>query len=454
MTNSKNLQLLSASDEAVIGKVTYDDFTKSLFDKVLFDDGVFLHETYYCNSQHIIRHIVKDNRNNSSFFEIASENGLVIPALSDENKSFHEMAEFVMKHKYGQSRNFFYLELLKNPRFIRYLDTMQDGSKNPDNRIIWPEGVGEGYNTILKNKFFEKPVPLLDGETKEDKTYLERKVIWELSEPWRNKCYQNAIDKTEKGGGVRRGLLFNEIGAWFGVPKYWEGVSLEDILRTEKYRSSEFHEIHKKSFLIYWSWLNQLHQINFSKKIIGTSINVSDFKFGYDFLGIDNLESKRNDDFEKWTFIWERPNLEFLKNLEATELLKLRNSNSAKEYFEAKMSYEKNPTYSNARDRIKKLQEYSDEICGLKPNINSKVRVYITRFKKIAPLISLLCRGSGHIGEGEELSFLEDIEVIGDVIELFGRALPKNLNSGYELMNPQLDKLELKVKFRSELMIV
>ncbi|TAI47628.1 hypothetical protein [Flagellimonas allohymeniacidonis] len=353
---SDRAQLLSVADEALVDDIRYEDFENHLFNDVLFGKGVALHEAYYFNSSHLLRHIINSG-DESSFFEETAIAGLAIPAISETGiNSINELYHYLAYDKYDNKKEYFQQELFESARFDKYIKNLDFGLATKNNAIFWPEGIGIGYeNFIRKNFYKQEPPQLPQGQ----------EWIWEESELWRNSCFEEALinsKKIDSNGGLRRGQLFSSIAKEVGVKNSEKYHSINQILELAKPNPKT-----SSALRIFWSWLNQSYHINFSEKL-GLVADLPNYNPNKDFL-VDELKinSKNpNDGSSFHHFLVDAPSTEYLLSVNPKKLINTRLGSAADDYFESLNAFQNSPNDSTAQHFVKQYQDYSKEICNLR----------------------------------------------------------------------------------------
>lgn len=371
----KNSNFFNAADVAIAHEMDFHGFEKSLFQNILFQESILLHEAYFFNSEYLLRHAYRYGEGTRSLFGEAAKKGLVIPAISDaSNKNMKQLYEFLVE-KYGKNNNNFRMDLLKDARFKSYLRNIQDGWKKRGNVQHWPdtfhegkpESFGQGFERLVHDFFYNKEMPINENEDPNSDTIHMRRRVWTNSEPWRNECFENAIKESKKYGidaGLRRGNLFTEIAKSFNVEDPEKGVLLDYVLGFVKDEETAL------CLKIYWSWLNQCHHMNFGNKVNKT-VNFPYYRSDSDFLADNKFihDKTKNENYESVEFNLELPTIEALKNTAPQKLIKLRTSTEALEYFDCLKEFEESNSDSDSdrRHLENQLKNYTQGICNLVP---------------------------------------------------------------------------------------
>ncbi|TBM99793.1 hypothetical protein EYD45_15370 [Hyunsoonleella flava] len=369
----KNSNFFNAADAAIEHEMDFTNFEKSLFQNILFQESILLHEAYFFNSKYLLDHAYRYGEGKTSLFGEAAKNGLVIPAISDTSvNSMKNLFEFLIE-KFGANTNNFNPKNLKDPRFKSYLQNIQTGWDQRGNVQHWPdtfykgepESFGQGYERLLRENFYQKEMPIKDFEDPNSDTVRMRRRVWDKSEPWRNKCFEDATIKSSENGsdaGLRRTDILTAIAALFNVEDIKQGVFLDYVLKFVNDKETAL------CLEIYWSWLNQCHHMNFGDKINRT-INFPVYKRDSDFLADNEFiyNDFKNEKYESADFEIELPTIQALKNTEPEELIKLRTGSIGIDFFESLRAFENG---NNDSDRIqleKQLKYYAKGICNNVP---------------------------------------------------------------------------------------
>lgn len=368
-----NSNLFNAADAAIAHDINFQDFEKSLFQNILFQESILLHEANFFNSDFLLRHAYRYGEGTCSLFAEAAKKGLVIPAISDPtNQDMENLYKFLVK-KYGKNNNNFRLGLLKDARFKAYIRNIQIGWEARGNVQLWPdtyfngeqESFGQGYERLVRSFFYKKDMPIMEFEDPNSDTVIMRRRVWKESEVWRNECFENALlqnKKYEGNSGLRRGDLFMEIAKSFKVEDPKKGVLLNYVLDYVENKETAL------CLKIYWSWLNQCYHMNFGDKMNRT-INFPNYKSDSDIL-LDNkfvYDEYKNEKYDSFEFNIEMPTIQALKNTDPKKLIKLRTSSLGLEFFDSLKAFEHSKDDSD-RDQLKnQLKLYTSGISNNVP---------------------------------------------------------------------------------------
>jgi hypothetical protein len=361
----------NAADECLAPYIGDDIFDESLLLNVLFQERLLVHEAYFFNSSHILRHVATA-REQPSLLELASQRGLIIPAFRDPNTSCLEEAYELMRKDsvYGTWLEPVNPELLEvkelQPLRDRLIGSVNEGLREGTRPFYWPseeqlgESLGDGYCKLIRQWLqTEEPPEHVAHDIGREQLFQR---VWEVSKRWRYECVDEAVRRTMQKGakGLQRTELVVALGRLIGMPSGWGAQDVEDL---PSHCQNEEEALAMEVFL---KWITQCHHVNMARAF-NTSIHFPVYNLDSDFI-LDSLLRSPLDPSPPLSLGFrcdvELPPFHELIQTGSVELVAIRKDLGVG-YLAALRRWQENPSEDN-REYVKaSLTDYCERICTM-----------------------------------------------------------------------------------------
>ncbi|WP_190810892.1 hypothetical protein [Flagellimonas sp. S3867] len=358
----KNISFFNAADEANKQEVDSHSFEESLIYNVLFQRKLVLQDAYYINSRYLRAHVLDNPFHQFSLFELASQEGIIVPTIRNRNLSFfNNLKELSSERNYGKNEHNLDIKILENTRYEAFIKNCHFESESTlDNGVE----LAKGYRDLVEHFIMGDKIPTCAVDN--EKSIQIRTRVWQATEEWRNSSLKRAIEITNNGGLSRSEAFFaiarnikstaQKNGKEFDVKK---GTHLD-------YNLKFLEDDQEKQFAlqILWSWLNKCHHKNMAEKL-GAGVNFSSYKPDSYFLSdAIFIDQPKNENIKPNDLEITLPAIDFLRKVEPKEILEVRKNRSGP-YFEALLNYSYFQSRPN-RERLERtLKDYCWEISQL-----------------------------------------------------------------------------------------
>jgi hypothetical protein len=348
MTPSPNHVLFTAADAIYAFVPTKEAFEHHLLTNLLFEEKLIMHEGYLANSPFLAEHI-KDNPRRHSLFEIAAENGLIVPAYRQTGITSFRDALKLMKDVYGEKVSLHMLseDQLMNDRLCECIDAGRQ-------LFYWPHeklSMGESYQNLLFDKL-RKENSITNAIQFTNQSTLE--ILWENTDDWRTRLLDEAASATLGKGqsGLQRAEIFRLLAA---------DLCVNDI--------NELKETHPRYYTAqaFLRWINHCHQLN-TANFFGAVPHLINYNFTEDFIAaeffsrttaasIDGAEPLREEVlFPKWELLLKR-----IKE-KPVDFIYLR-KDYGEDYLHSLQCWRGSPTHRNRQELLTNFKKYCSELC-------------------------------------------------------------------------------------------
>jgi len=349
--------LFNSADDCLAYSLDERAFDESLLLNVLFQDRILLNEAYFFNSTLLADH-VKRAVGHPSLFEVASREGLIVPAFRDPSTEPLDQAYALMRHEYGPEY------ALLHPQMQPYRDRVVasiDVGLEKEHAFFWPSGKGQsgdGYRDLVREMLQTDQPPAYVQDDPNRAQLFER--VWEVSKPWRFEHVEAAVAQTRAKGaqGLQRTELFCSLGWSLGMPKKIVTISPPDIIQ----RCSDPEQ--RLAMEIFLKWVTQCHHLNQSR-YFEASINFPVYNIDQDFLMDSLLRSpldRAPSSDEGFRCEVELPPLDVLMAVDASDLVKIR-ADLGLGYLLALRRWQDDPSLDNQEAAKSSLGNYCSRIC-------------------------------------------------------------------------------------------
>lgn len=371
MATNQNYVLFTAADPIYAFVPTRKDFEYHLLMNLLFEEKLMMHEGYIINSPFLAEHI-GDNPRGKSLFEIAAENGLIIPAYRQRDTDSLREAITIMEAAHSRKT---ILHLSTEKQIIR--DRLCESVDKGGEVFYWPNeklSMGESYQNLLFDKLRNESSVLNAIESYNEDGILSdinltnksiHEKLWDDSVKWRTRLLDDAASATIARGqtGIQRAEIFRLLA---------EDLKVEDV---QKMKDSHRNYDEAQAF---FRWINHCHQLNIAN-FLGAAPYLLKYNFTQDFIASEFFSGTTTSSWEATEPIHATvsfPKLDLLmKGIQENpyHFIELRNKEAGKEYRRSLNLWRINPTYRNREELLNVFTEYCKDLCkyylkGSKPN--------------------------------------------------------------------------------------
>ncbi|MFC6581869.1 hypothetical protein ACFQBS_34675 [Planomonospora parontospora] len=339
----------SPTDGGIEHSVNSKSFRDSLIFHLLFEPApLVITDVFFFNCRYLIEHL---EGSEYPIFLRALKSGLITPAFrSSSTETFSQsLNEIGGQGILGIEQN----QYKFSPQSLaERLDSAFDASLG-DGPIIWPENMGSAFAELAHHVFIEQEELLVEDQN--------LAAIWQRIEPFRTECLEEARRTTSilGGDGIRRAEIFDAVGRKLGILSAGELGKPRDLLRavksTDGIRPFPLHG----DIELFVDAVNLCYQQSQASK----------FGCGHNIPGalahhaIPLLPRSSSVAMEENAITFQTrvnlPSFATLERADSGELIAIRESDPAQQYFDMRSAWAKDPSSDREAMLKKSIHEYA-----------------------------------------------------------------------------------------------
>lgn len=248
MPNQIDYSILGLLDGTVSAEMAYSEFEERLIHSLLLEPGFLLTDAYLFSSPVLFRHVEESQQGGKSLFEMAVEQGLVIPAPRHEVASYEEMYDRLVEDRLAA-------DWAGGLDLALRLDSLTSNF----NPRVWPTRMGASYAQLIRE--------VLQSEPRE-----VEQALWRDSEDLRYEVVEKAIRSSEKisgePGDLRRGELVRAVWSHFNLEPLGPADAINRNVMVDTFRK-KFPEQTAKALALeaFFDWTDEIHRSNYASRL-------------------------------------------------------------------------------------------------------------------------------------------------------------------------------------------